>query len=62
MELETIKDWAKDWAPIIAIIAIIVPIIIAILSEGRPKRCWDWWKRKSEMRRWAKGQRAKVAK
>ena len=58
MELETIKDWAKDWNPIIGIIGVIVSI--AILA-GIPKKCWDWRKRKSEVKRWAKGQRAKVA-
>ena len=65
MELETIKDWAKDWDPIIGIIGIIVAIIgiiIAILSTGIPKKWWNRWKQKLEARRWAKGQRAKVAK
>ena len=59
MELETIKGWAKDWNPIIGIIGVIVSI--AILAAGIPKKCWDWRKRKSEVKRWAKGQRAKVA-
>ena len=62
MELETIKDWAKDWDPIIGIIGIIVAIIgiiIAIPSTGIPKKWWKWWKQKLEVRRWAKGQRAR---
>ena len=66
MELETIKDWAKDWDPIIGIIgiivSIIVSIIIAILAAGIPKKWWNRRKRKSEVKRWAKGQRAKVAR
>ncbi len=65
MELETIKDWAKDWDPIIGIIgvtvSIIVSIIIAILAAGIPKKWWNRRKRKSEVKRWAKGQRTKVA-
>lgn len=65
MELETIKDWAKDWDPIIGIIgvivSIIVSIIIAILAARIPKKWWNRRKRKSEVKRWAKGQRTKVA-
>ena len=52
MELETIKEWGP----------IVVPIIIAILSAGILKKCWNWWKQKLEVRRWAKGQRARVAR
>ncbi len=69
MELETIKDWAKDWDPIIgiigiivAIIGIMVAIIIATPSTGIPKKWWNWWKQKLEVRRWAKGQRARGAR
>lgn len=62
MGLETIKDWAKDWAPIIAIIVSIITAITAILSAGIPKKWWNWWKQKLEVRRSAKGQRARVAR
>ena len=65
MELETIKDWAKDWDPIIGIIGVIVAIIgiiIAVLLAGVPKKWWKSWKQKLEVRRWVKGQRARVAR
>lgn len=65
MELETIKDWAKDWDPIIGIIGVIVAIIgiiIAVLLAGVPKKWWKSWKQKLEVRRSAKGQRARVAR